>query len=79
MVFNADIPLHVRIIRVDTEAFVDVAYEPQNIEQDPRLAPLMQKLLAKTLNETEKVLFRELWQERVGKILENFDKVITIK
>ena len=79
MVFNADIPLHVRMLRVDTQAFVDVAYDPQKIESDPSLQPLMQKLLTKTLDESEKVLFRELWQKRVAKILENFDKVITIK
>jgi len=40
---------------------------------------LMKKLFTETLNEEEKVKFARLWQERVAKILEYFDKVITIK
>jgi len=79
MAFNATIPLQVRIMRVDTKAYVDIAYNPSIIEIDPKMQPLMQKMLTGVLNEDEKVMFSNLWQERVGKILENFDKVITIK
>jgi len=79
MSFNAQIPLHVRMQRMDTGAFVDVAYNPNSIDVDPLMQPLMQKLLTETLNAEEKVLFSRLWQARVGKILEYFDKVITIK
>ncbi|WP_263833385.1 FmdE family protein [Sulfurospirillum oryzae] len=79
MDFSADIPLHVRIQRVDTGVFVDVAYNPNSIEIDPKMQPLMQKLFTEMLSEEEKEIFRALWQARVGKILENFDKVITIK
>lgn len=79
MVFSAELPLHVRIQRLDTGVFVDVAYNPNSIEIDPLMQPLMKKLLTGTLNTEEKVLFSHLWQARVGKILEYFDKVITIK
>lgn len=79
MVFAATIPFEVRIMRVDTEAFVDVSYNPNAIVIDPTMQPLMKKLLMGTLDEVEKMTFSTLWQARVGRILENFDKVITIK
>lgn len=79
MAFGSEIPLHVRIERIDTQAFVDVADNPNSIEIDPLMQPLMKKLLTGTLDSEEKVLFSQLWQARVGKILEYFDKVITIK
>lgn len=79
MFFRADIPLQVRVMRVDTNASVDIAYNPNSIEMDASLQPLMKKLLSEALNGEEKALFHTLWQERVGKILENFDKVITLK
>lgn len=79
MVFHADIPLQVRMLRLDTDAFVDISYNPASIEIDPLMQPLMKKILTGVLNHEEKVTFGALWQARVAKILENFDKVITIK
>lgn len=79
MVFHADIPLQVRMLRLDTDAFVDIGYNPASIEIDPLMQPLMKKILTGVLNHEEKVTFGALWQARVAKILENFDKVITIK
>jgi len=79
MHFSADIPLHVRMIRVDTKAFVDVAYNPNGIAIESSMQPLMQKLFTGVLNAEEKATFSGMWQARVAKILENFDKVITIK
>ena len=64
--------------RVDTQQHVDIAYNPNKIPYDASLQPLMSKLFTKTLGEEEKELFRELWQEKVRKILENFDKVIEL-
>ncbi|ARU50069.1 hypothetical protein Sdiek1_2927 [Sulfurospirillum diekertiae] len=57
MFFNAQIPLHVRMQRMDTGKFVDVAYNPSGIEVDPLMQPLMQKLLTETLNAEEKNAF----------------------
>ena len=79
MTFHADIPLAVRMIRIDTQAYVDIAYNPNSIEIDPMMQPLMKKILTGVLSQEEKVAFGTLWQARVAKILENFDKVITIK
>ena len=79
MEFSAEIPFQVRIMRMDTEAHVDISYNPASIEIDPLMQPLMKKILTGVLNQEEKVTFKELWQARVAKILENFDKVITIK
>ncbi len=76
--FQEEIPLHVRMTRVDTQQHVDIAYNPNKIPYDASLQPLMSKLFTKTLGEEEKELFRELWQEKVRKILENFDKVIEL-
>lgn len=79
MEFSRDIPFQVRIMRMDTEAQVDISYNPASIEIDPLMQPLMKKILTGVLNQEEKATFKELWQARVAKILENFDKVITIK
>lgn len=79
MFFNADIPLHVRLQRIDTGITVDIAYNPSSILPDPQMPALMQKVLADVANIEEKELFGLLWQTRVRKILENFDKVILLK
>lgn len=79
MFFNADIPLHVRLQRIDTGITVDIAYNPSSILSDPQMQTLMQKVLANVANIEEKELFGLLWQTRVRKILENFDKVILLK
>lgn len=79
MFFNVDIPLHVRLQRIDTGITVDIAYNPSSILPDPQLPALMQKVLADIANTEEKELFGLLWQTRVRKILENFDKVILLK
>ena len=79
MFFNADIPLHVRLQRIDTGITVDIAYNPSSILPDPQMQPLMQKVLAGVTSVEEKELFGLLWQTRVRKILENFDKVILLQ
>lgn len=79
MFFNADIPLHVRLQRNDTDKIVDIAYNPSSILPDPQMQPLMKKVLAGVTSAEEKELFGVLWQERVRKILENFDKVIVLQ
>ena len=79
MFFNANIPLHVRLQRVDNGSFVDIAYNPNSVPSHPEIQQLMVKVLSGVINEEENDIFRAIWQERVRKILENFDKVITIK
>ena len=79
MHFSADIPLHVRIMRLVTKASVDVAYNPHKIATDPAMQPLMHKLFSGVLTVEEKAAFSSMWQRRVAQILENFDKVIDTK
>jgi len=76
--FHEEIPLHVRIIRLDTQQHVDIAYNPHKLSYDERIQLLVSKHITKRLNEAENELFRVLWQEKVRKILENFDKVIEL-
>ncbi|MDD3324737.1 MAG: hypothetical protein PHN38_06420 [Sulfurospirillaceae bacterium] len=77
--FNSDIPLHVRISKANKQEYVDIDYNPNAISSNPKLQPLMQKVLSKQADESEKVLFSELWQEKVKIILENSDKVLLVK
>lgn len=79
MFFNADIPLHVRMMRIDNLKTVDIAYDPSLVLPDAQMQPLMQKVLSGVANHEEKQKFGLLWQTRVRKILEKFDKVIDLK
>ncbi len=79
MTFGANIPLHVRLQRVDTGDTIDIAYNPNSIEVDARIRALMPKILKKSATQKEKEIFATLWQARVEKILENFDKVLLYK
>jgi len=79
MFFNADIPLHVRMLRIDNLKTVDIAYDPSSILPDAQMQPLMQKALSGVTGGEEKEKFGVLWQTRVRKILEKFDKVIDLK
>ncbi|ACZ13255.1 hypothetical protein [Sulfurospirillum deleyianum] len=79
MHFKAPISLHVKMKRLDTGVEVNVAYDPNSIPFDPRVSALMPKLFTSLLTPEEKALFATLWQERVAKILENFDKVILLQ
>jgi len=79
MHFNAQIPLHVRLQRMDNAEQVDIAYTPNVIDTNPLMSLLMKKVLSGVANSEDKKLFGTLWQARVREILENFDKVIVLK
>jgi len=78
MHFNADIDASARFTRVSNGKSVDVNYNPNSIPADPRMMPLMQKILSGAASVDEKRLFGELWQERVQRVFENRDNVISI-
>ncbi|APW64753.1 hypothetical protein LPB137_02280 [Poseidonibacter parvus] len=67
-----------RFTRVDTKQSVDVIYDPSSIQFNPSMQALMQKCVQGNANETEKLEFGRLWQERVEKISKNISNVITI-
>ena len=78
MHFNADIDASARFTRVSNGKSVDVNYNPNSIPSDPQMMPLMQKILSGAASVDEKRLFGELWQERVQRVFENRDNVISI-
>jgi len=79
MHFNADVDSSARFMRVSTGKSVDVNYNPNVISADPQMMPLMKKILTAQADSDEKRLFSSLWQERVQRIFENIDKVVTLK
>ena len=78
MHFHADINSSARFTRVSNGKSVDVNYNPNSIPADPQMMPLMQKILSGGASADEKKRFGELWQDRVKRIFENVDKVITV-
>ena len=68
-----------RFTRTDTKQSVDVFYDPSSIQFDPSMQALMQKCVQGNADETEKLNFGKLWQERVEKIANNISSVISVK
>lgn len=67
--------------REDTGAAVEVTYDPQVLPEDPRMGPLVPKVLRGVATKEEKDLFISLWQGKVRKILledENFPGLFTV-
>ncbi len=74
MSYDSDIASNARFTRVDTNASVDVFYNPNAVVGNPKTQMLMQKILSGNANAEEKEEFGVLWQERVKSILiDNFD------
>jgi len=78
MHFNADITSSMRLVDRSGKT-VDIDYDPNGLAPNPKMSPLMQKVLSKKATEEEKIEFKELWQERVERILKFPEVVITIK
>lgn len=76
--FEEDITSCVRFSRVDTNAYIDINYNPNIISQDLQIPELMQKLLQNNSTISERKLFQKLWQKRVELIFQNIDKVIEV-
>lgn len=55
--------------RVDTGATVSVAYNPAPISPDPGMMPLLQRIQQGTADADERQRFRDLWRDRVLRIL----------
>ena len=78
MSFNAEIESSVKFTRLDTNASVEVNYDPSSVAGDPKQQELMGKIMKEVAAPEEKKEFGQLWQDRVKRIFENADKVITI-
>ena len=79
MHFDTDINSSARFTRVNTQKSVDVFYDPSSVPADPAMMPLMQKTMQGDASKEEMQQFGVLWQERVERIFENSEKVITVK
>ena len=69
MFFNSKIKSSVRFTRIDSNQSVDVYYNPNAVDPDPKVAELMPKVLSSSATINEKKEFGELWQARVKRIL----------
>ncbi|MCK9994956.1 MAG: hypothetical protein KAH56_01610 [Candidatus Krumholzibacteria bacterium] len=79
MEFEADITSSAKFKRLDNGRSVEVVYDPSGVEGHPSQQELMQKIMQGVASPEDKESFGELWQQRVEKIFNNVDEVITIK
>ena len=79
MEFEADITSSAKFKRLDNGQSVGVVYDPSGVEGHPSQQELMQKIMQGTATPEEKGSFGGIWQQRVEKIFNNVDQVITIK
>jgi formylmethanofuran dehydrogenase subunit E len=78
LLYGADIKGELRFTRLDTMKSVDVSYDPSSIPGSPLQMQLMQKLMMKKATPEEAKEFGRLWQERVKRVLEAGDDLITV-
>ena len=79
MEFEADIQASVRFKRLDTGETVEVVYDPSGIAGHPRQQELMQKIMQGGATPEDRKSFGEIWQQRVEKIVNSVEQVITIR
>lgn len=69
MAFDAEQALDIRFTRKDSGASVDAMARLRDVPADPQMAPLMQRCLAGEASADEAGRFRDLWQDRVRRVL----------
>jgi len=79
MFYDADIDSSARFTRLEDSKSVDVFYNPSSIMPNPKMQPLMQKVMQGDATPQEFKEFGDIWQERVEKICKNPQEVITVK
>ncbi|MDO8263365.1 MAG: hypothetical protein Q7T21_09070 [Gallionella sp.] len=67
--FAVGIPGEMRFTRLDTNSAVQVASNLQGVPSSPRLPGLMASCIRNTASREETAEFRQLWQDRVRRIL----------
>ncbi len=74
MSFDANIEGEIKFTRQDTGKSVETIYDHSSVPQHPEQMLLMQKIMQKQASESDKLKFKEIWQNRVKEILiDNFD------
>jgi hypothetical protein len=72
--FNSDLPGEVRFTRQDNSNSLSATLQLAHIPPDPRIGPLLQRLLAGERDPVVAEVFATLWQDRVRQILvDHFD------
>ena len=79
MHFNANITSSARFTSLSNGKSVEVTYDPSIVPANPKLMPLLQKIIAENASQEEKNIFGMLWQERVKNIFANIPQVLTLK
>jgi len=79
MYFNAPISTSARFTSISSGKSVEVVYDPNSVMPSPDMQPLMQKMMSGNASEGEIKEFGKLWQDRVKRIFENTDSVISVK
>jgi hypothetical protein len=69
LAFAVELPLEMRLTRLDGGGQVDAAADPRRVPADPELGRLMSRLLAGAADVGERQRFGVLWQERVRRLL----------
>ncbi len=77
MFFSQNIKSSVKFTRLDTNKSVEVNYNPNTIPPLPEQQSLMQKIMQGVATSEEKEAFGKAWQDRVKRIFENIDSVVT--
>ncbi|HNI83530.1 MAG TPA: hypothetical protein PLX21_16475, partial [Rhodocyclaceae bacterium] len=67
--FGGEQPFELRYTRADTGISVDASVQLGQVPADPDMAPLMRRCLAGEADADEARRFRELWQDRVRRLL----------
>ncbi|MBA1438697.1 MAG: hypothetical protein FAF05_06915 [Epsilonproteobacteria bacterium] len=78
MHFEANIDASIKLTRTDTQQSVTLLYNPNTIKPDPKQQEIMQKIMQNIATQEDKKEFATLWQDRVKRIFQNSDQVITV-
>ena len=77
MEFNANIGSAFKFTRVDTNESVEITYDPSSVGGSPKQQELMGKIMQGKATPEDKKEFGELWQDRVRRIFEAGESVIS--
>jgi len=78
LAYDADISGELRFTRLDSMTSVTVNYDPSSISADPMQMALMQKMMQGSATKEDAEQFGKLWQDRVRRVLESKEKVISV-
>lgn len=78
MYFEAKIDASIKLTRTDTNESVTLVYDPSSVQPDPKQHIIMQRIMQNSATDEAKKEFGMLWQDRVRRIFEKSEHVITL-